>query len=73
MLQFKKDLLGSSSVDYYGKPKRYKSRKSKKYGSQHKKYRSQKTKGFGGIGGTEWNRRKTLPEAQRSQGIESIT
>ena len=24
MLQFKKDLLGSSSVDYHGKPKRYK-------------------------------------------------
>ena len=57
MLQFKKDLLGSSSVDYYGKPKRWKSRKSKKYGSQHKKYLSQKTKGFGGIGGKEWNRR----------------
>merc|ERR1719341_97585 len=37
-----KDLLGSSSVDYYGKPKRWKSRKSKKYGSQHKKYLSQK-------------------------------
>ena len=50
MLQFKKDLLGSSSVDYYGKPKRYKSRKSKNYGSQHKKYCLQKTKRFGGIG-----------------------
>ena len=60
MLQFKKDLLGSSSVDYYGKLKSWKSRKSKKYGSQHKKYLSQKTKGFGGIGGTEWNRWKKV-------------
>ena len=51
-------------MDYYGKPKRWKSRKSKKYGSQHKKYLSQKTKGFGGIGGKEWNRRN-----KRSKGF----
>ena len=47
-------------MDYYGKPKRYKSRKSKNYGSQHKKYCLQKTKRFGGIGGTEWNRWKKV-------------